>query len=190
MLDFDNFTDRNNNKTIGGRIGFFPIPELELGYSLEYGRVDPGSPDDAHALIQSLDLNYVADVGPLKGRIDLRAQWVFSDVDTITYDPSGTLGFGPLTFSNERSGGYVQLAYRPKELKDSFFSPFESVIRFDMLDQPVGAPTGFSEKRLTVGLNYWMGPSAVLKVAYRFADVDDPAVVDNDAFLLQVAFGF
>ncbi len=59
-----------------------------------------------------------------------------------------------------------------------------------MLDQPVGAPIGFSEKRLTVGLNYWMGPSAVCKVAYRFADVDDPTVRDDNAFLLQVAFGF
>ena len=39
LLSSSNFEDVDDNKAIGGRIGFLPIPELELGYSMQYAEV-------------------------------------------------------------------------------------------------------------------------------------------------------
>ncbi len=193
-LDFKNFEDTNNGKTFGGRVGFFPVPELELGYSLEYGSTAPsgGPPDDVDALIQSIDLNYLLDSDALSGAIDVRGQWAWSDVDTATYDPTGVLGFGPLTYDNERSGGYLQVAYRPSKLLDSFWKDIEGVVRYDYLNLPSGAPVSFDQQRITLGVNYWLTPSAVVKMAYQFDNKDDPSgmAVDENAFFLQMAIGF
>lgn len=188
-LEEDNFTDVNNSKAVGGRIGYFPLPELELGYSLEISRVTASGSDvaDADATIQSVDLNYITSVA--KGTLDLRAQWAFSDVDNVTYDPTGADGFGPATLNNERNGGYVQAAFRPSELEDTVLSDFEGVVRYDAVDLPSGAPEGADESRVTIGLNYWSSASSVFKLAYQFDDTDSPGE-DSNAVLLQWAVGF
>jgi len=192
-LKFKNFEDGNNGVTFGGRVGFFPVPELELGYSLEFGSTAPSGgsqvPSDVDALIQSVDLNYLLESDSINGTIDLRAQWVWSNVDTATFDPTGTLGFGPTRFKNDRNGGYVQVAYRPSKLLDSFWKDVEGVVRYDRLNQPSGAPTSFDQQRVTFGFNYWMSPSAVAKIAYQIDDKDGMGV-DENAFFLQMAIGF
>jgi len=50
-------------------------------------------------------------------------------------------------------------------------------------------PVGFDEQRWTLGLNYWLTPSAVIKAAYEFDDKNGGAR-DQDAFMMQVAVGF
>lgn len=40
-LNFDNFNDLNNNKALGVRIGYLPIPQLEVGYSFEFSNRTP-----------------------------------------------------------------------------------------------------------------------------------------------------
>ncbi len=194
MLHFDNFTDVDNNKAIGARIGFLPIPQLELGYSFQYARVDASgtSRDDVDALLQAVDFSYVRDSNLLKGVVDFKAQWVWSHVGQATYDPTGAFGFGPLTFDNKRDGGYVQLAYRPTKADWKFIRDFECVGRFDLLNQPRGAPEAFDEQRWTLGLNYWLGPSTVIKAAYQFGDRRTPGEgrENVNAILLQAAMGF
>src|SRR5262249_10185523 len=117
-----------------------------------------------------------------------RAEWVWSDIDKAVYDPTGDLGFGPVRFESRRNGGYVQLAYRPTKC-ESCVKDFESVVRFDMLTAPSPAPEQFDEQRWTLGLNYWLGPSTVVKVAYQF-DNRNEGEKDRDAFLAQFAIGF
>jgi hypothetical protein len=34
-LDFNSYTDNNDNKAVGGRVGFLPIPGVEVGYGFE-----------------------------------------------------------------------------------------------------------------------------------------------------------
>lgn len=194
MLTFDNFTDINNNKAVGGRIGFLPIPQLEVAYSVQGSSANADNTSRSHAdvLLQAVDMSYLRDVEFLKGGIDLRAEWVWSRVSRLTYDPDGALGFGPLTFSNRRSGGYAQLAYRPYKIKAPVIDKLEAVLRYDSLDQPAAAPGAFDEERWTCGLNYWLGQSTVLKAAYQFGHRHSPGKgrEDVDGFLLQAAMGF
>lgn len=190
-LSDTNFDDNNNSKTLGGRIGYRPRSGMEVGVSLESARVGAsGDPDfeGVRASILSLDFNYAREVESLRGRVDVRGQWIRSKVDNAVYDPTGALGFGPLSFDNEREGGYLQAAYRPSKA-EGFLENIEPVVRYDFLAQPGGNPAQVDERRWTLGLDYWVGPSAVFKVAYRVEDQDSLGE-DSNAFLAQFAIGF
>ncbi len=188
LLHFDNIPDNNQNKATGVRIGFLPIPELEIGYSFLTAKV--GEEVDASARLHAMDFNYVRDSKSLKGVIDVKGQWVWSKVSDVTYDT----GDGPFTFNNRRNGGYVQLAYRPSKLEDTFVQNMEGVVRWDKIHNPSGAPveTSFDEIRWTIGLNYWLGASTAIKVAYQFGDRTTPGTGKErpSALLLQTAMGF
>jgi len=188
LLHFDNNPDNNGNKAVGARLGFQPFPELEVGYSFKSAKVGEGV--DASARLQAADLNYVRDSKALSGVIDVKGQWVWSKVSDVTYDT----GDGPFTFNNRRNGGFLQLAYRPSKLEDTFIQNLEGVVRWDKIHNPTGAPveTSFDEIRWTIGLNYWLGASTVIKAAYQFGDRTTPGIGKErpSAFLLQTAMGF
>ena len=96
---------------LGGHVGFLPIPELELGYGLQYSRVEAG----VDSWMQSVDLNYVRTSELLRGQVRVNAQWIWSQVGRVAYDAGdfgGTAG-NTFSFSNHRDGGYAQIAYRP-----------------------------------------------------------------------------
>ena len=194
-LDFEAPTDLNNNKSIGGRVGFLPIPALEIGYSNLFARVDPDGSDvgNVDAELQSVDLAYARDVAPLKGALKVRSQWAWSSVDDATYDSTGALGFGPLQVNNNMSsGGYAQVAYRPSQVQSETLKKFEFVVRYDDLELPSSAPRNIDERRWTFGVDYWVNSSTVFKLAYQLDDTDDPAGIEGnrDAVLFQAAMGF
>lgn len=170
--------DNNTNKALGGRIGVLPIPQLEVGFSMMGGRAgtngDPTSQVDA--LLWALDASYTRTWDQIKGTVDARFEFMRSDVDQ---DPSLIGGL-----DNERDGLYVQLAYRPDQL-ENFAKNLEGVFRFDDVDQP---GSGADRSRLTFGINYWLGPSSLGKVAYQVDDRDGPG--DANALLIQFAMGF
>src|SRR5437660_188625 len=187
MLDFDNDANFGGHVAVGGHIGFIPIPQLEIGYGIQRSKVGPRD----HAvenLLQSADFNFVSDSPFLKGLINFRAQWGWSHVGDFVYDPDGSQGFGPLEFNNNRNGGYAQLSYRPTHIDNDIIKNFEGVFRYDRLNQ-LHTPVGFDEQRWTLGLNYWLTPSTVIKAAYEFDDKNGGAR-DQDAFMMQVAVGF
>src|SRR5712692_7946348 len=187
MLDFDNDANFGGHVTVGGHVGFIPIPEIEVGYGIQRSKVGPRD----HAVenvLQSADFNYVRDSTLLKGLINFRAQWGWSHVGHFVYDPDGEQGFGPFSFNNNRNGGYVQMAYRPTHIDNDIIKNVEGVFRYDRLNQ-LHTPVGFDEQRWTLGLNYWVTPSAVVKLAYEFDDKNGGAR-DQDAFMMQMAVGF
>lgn len=190
----DKFLDDVHRKTLGGRIGFYPIPELEVGYSILYGRVGPSgtSFSEVNALLQAVDLGYIRDTDLLKGTITILGQWGWSRVDRATYDPTGTLGFGPVTFDNQRNGGYLELAYRPSKVDIDLLKNCELIVRYDHFHKPPGAPDNVIETRWTLGLDYWVTSALVIKVAYEWDHQNDPAGVARgaNAFLAQFALGF
>jgi hypothetical protein len=187
-LDFDNYSDNNHNKAVGTRIGFLPIPELEFGYSLQGAKVNPGNFEEVDMFLQALDVSYVREIRPLYGTIDTRAEWVWSDVDDATYDPTGQLGFGPLQFGNDRNGGYFQLAYRPSLASERIIKNLEFVLRYDRLQVPDNSPGSSDESRWTPGIDYWVTPSMVVKVAYQFDETS--GAPDQDMLFVQAAMGF
>lgn len=190
LLHFDNNVDTNNNKSVGGRVGCQPVPQLEFGVSYLTGGVTPSGSevDSATANLYGVDLSYNPKMSPSSGRLEFRGEWVVSDIDTVTYDPTGAEGFGPLSYRNKRQGGYFQVAYRlPGEVKT--LSPWECVVRYDTLDQPSDSPQPTDEDRVTLGLNHWLSPSSVVKVAYQF-DNRSGAAQDRNGFILQLGLGF
>jgi len=189
QLKFKDFEDGNNSKAVGGRIGVFLAPELEVGASLEETSnvtPDASAVADAEALIYSFDVNYTGSVPG--GTLDGRAQWIFSDVDDVTFDPSGSVGFGPRKLDNSRDGGYVQVAYRPSDSQSPILSKLEGVARYDSVNLPAGAPEGGDESRVTFGVNFWSTASSVFKVAYQIDNQD--GAPDSDAVMFEWALGF
>jgi hypothetical protein len=189
-LDFNSYTDNNDNKAVGGRVGFLPIPGVEVGYGFETSK--PGFQGttfaDVQALVQSVDLEVSRDSDLLKGRINLFAQYAWSHVDHAVYDPDGSLGFGPLPLTAKRDGGYAELAYRPTKLDIDFLRNLEMIFRWDHLSRDPSGLGDPEETRLTLGLNYWLSPSTVVKAAYEW---DKPNGERNrNALLIQTAMGF
>ena len=185
-LNYDNFDNTDGHIAFGGRISFIPIPQIEIGYGIEHSTVGPRN-QSVNLNIQSVDLNIVDDSALLLGLIAFRAQWVWSDVGSFTYDADGSQGFGPLNFSNRRDGGYAQLSYRPTHV-DNLWKDIEGVVRYDKLRQH-NVPEGIDEQRWTAGLDYWLTPSTVLKLAYQW-DSKSNGQPNASGFLLQVATGF
>ncbi len=187
QLNFDDFTDLNNGKAVGGRLGFLPLYNLEVGYSAMFAQTNPPNFSNTNVFLQAVDLNWRQDVDPLKGQLDVRTEWVWSHVDRATFDPAGTEGFGPLSFSNNRYGGYIQLCYRPTKAENKYLRNVELVSRYDVLRSPSSAPGGDREQRLTLGVDYWITPAIVLKSAYEFDDKKNGE--DQNALLFQIGIG-
>jgi hypothetical protein len=189
-LDFNSYTDINDDKAVGGRVGFLPIPGVEVGYGVETAKPGFQGSTFAHVrdLVQSVDLEITRDSELLKGRINLLAQYAWSRVDHAVYDPDGSLGYGPLPLTAKRDGGYAEIAYRPTKLDIDFLRNLEMVFRWDHLSaQPSGLGDP-EETRWTIGLDYWLSPSTVIKAAYEW---DKPNGQPNkNAVLLQTAMGF
>jgi hypothetical protein len=189
-LDFNSYTDNNDDKAIGGRVGFLPIPGVEVGYGFETSK--PGFQGttfaDVRALVQSVDLEITRNSDLLKGRINLFAQYAWSKVDHAVYDPDGSLGFGPLPLTAKRDGGYAQIAYRPTKLDIDLLRNLEMIFRWDHLSADPSGLGDPSETRWTLGLNYWLSPSTVIKAAYEW---DKPNGERNrNALFFQTAMGF
>ena len=189
-LEFNNFSDNNDDKAFGGRIGFLPIPGVEAGYAFETAKPGTQGGSFAHvrSLLQSVDLNITRVCDLLKGRIDLHAQYAWSKVDRAVYDPDGSLGFGPLSFISRRAGGYAQIAYRPTKAEQDLVRNLELIARWDRLDR---APSGLGdpeEERWSVGVDYWLGPGTAVKAAYEWDKLHGER--NRNALLLQVVAGF
>jgi hypothetical protein len=189
-LDFNSYTDVNDDKAVGGRVGLLPIPGVEVGYAFETAKPGFQGSTFAHVrdLVQSVDLEVTRDSDLLKGRISLFAQYAWSKVDHALYDPDGSLGFGPLPLTAKRDGGYAQLAYRPTKLDNDFLRNLELILRWDHLSRDPSGLGNPAETRWTVGLDYWLSPSTVVKAAYEW---DQPNGERNkNALLFQAAMGF
>src|SRR5438093_10061111 len=91
-LDFNSYTDNNDDKAVGGRVGFLPIPGVEVGYGFETSKTGFQGTTYARvqALVQSVDLEVTRDSDLLKGRINLFAQYAWAHVDHAVYDPDGS----------------------------------------------------------------------------------------------------
>jgi len=153
-LDFNSYTDNNDDKAVGGRVGFLPIPGVEVGYGFETSRPGFQGTTFSHAV----------------------------------YDPDGSLGFGPLPLTAKRDGGYAEIAYRPTKVDIDFIRNLELIFRWDHLSSDPSGLGDPSETRWTLGLNYWLSPSTVVKAAYEW---DKPnGECNRNALFFQTAMGF
>jgi hypothetical protein len=189
--DFSN----NNDKTIGGRLGFLPVPYLEIGASAQYSsNVFPRGDHTAYGRILGLDASMNRDFDPLLGTIDIKTEFVWTRVAPHTYATIAADGTETdVAFNhNHRSGCYAQLAYRPTRVCQKWVKNLEVGVRYDHITNPSATPDTppdaqfqrVSHDRWTVGLNYYLEPSTVLKADYE----RDPHF--GHVFQLQYAIGF
>ena len=190
-LGFVRNRDNNNNKAVGGRIGFLPIPELEIGYSILCGRVNDSSSlhSGVSTLMQGIDFTYAREFDAIKGRLALHGEAVWVDTDDVIF-----MGpFPTFTLDNKSNAWWLQAAYRPTKVDlkigDHFeLKNLEFVVRYDQLRRPGAQRLGLDRDQLTIGLDYWILPNAVVKAAYVFDDTHGDS--DQDGFFLQMGVGF
>jgi hypothetical protein len=151
----------------GGRVGVLPIPGLELGLSGGTGKTAVEGEARRNYSVAGADLSFK------RGPIDLHAEYIQQRV-------------GNLSSSAAPEGGtwkawYAQLAYRIST------TPWEPVVRYGDFTTP---HPDQDLRQWGIGLNYWLTPSAVAKVAYEF-NQGEPGTKNNaDLFLVQFSYGF
>ena len=187
-LMYENYTDNNKSKAIGGRLGLLPFlnSSFELGASFQTANVgDAGSAyENVNAMLYAFDFNYVKQLDFLKGTVDAKAQWNFVNLEKAIYiDHDDSTGKSMYTYDNKRDVYYAQLAYRPTMIQNKVIKNFEMVIRFSSLNLPENAKENKDVTQLIFGLNYWANWRTVFKAAYQ-PDKDNPR------FWFQLALGF
>ena len=204
--------DDNSNKAVSGRIGFLPFSFLEIGGSflvadvsgVEGGEDDhddddtdppplpgpmPLEPTDAKVTLWGGDAAYT------RGPWDVRFEYLNMSRDPIATEYEGSMGVELLP-ELELEAWYAQIAYRLSEITDhEILQKFEPAIRYGEfkisgLDELAEEA---AEKRLDVGLNYWIAPSIVARGVGQWRDFTDRHAGDpseETRFLLQLAYGF
>ncbi len=187
-LEHNNYDNVGKHFAVGGRVGFLPLPELEFGYGFQVSDVapvyQPYHNGSVSSLLQSVDASYIRELECIHGMLNLKAQWVWSQVDRFDYDPVNLA-----SFQNNRNGGYAQIAYRPTRAANGIIKRLEPVLRYDQLSQ-IKTLTGVDEERYTVGLNYWLAPMTAVKVAYEVDRQSGPEADRHNAVLMQFVTGF
>ncbi len=210
-----NFDDNNDDKAIGGRIGFLPFDNsvVEVGVSGQYttGIGDRNTEfENVAALSYAFDLSVVKNsISAIKGNIDLKAQWNQVDVDEFYIElPDGD----EQAINQENSAYYVQLGYRPALSKNNFLNKLEFVGRYSGIDLTEAAehdeeaqPKLFSTPSLLAsigeeeevhnegdrtqwafGVNYWITWRSALKFSYQVTDNEESV----PGLFIHYALGF
>lgn len=159
----NNFTDINSNKAFGGRIGFLPVWNWEIGGSLMFGDAE----DDVDFFMYGFDTEF-----QYRG---------FLFLGEFLHLQNDNIGGGQI----EKNGYYVQGSYRLSDIPiqqrylGSFINGLEPVFRYGKNYLP-----GKDQEQYAIGLDWWLLSSVPLKIAYEFNDGLP------DRFLVQWAFGF
>ncbi|MCB9326437.1 MAG: hypothetical protein H6571_22050 [Lewinellaceae bacterium] len=199
------FPDNNKGKTIGGRLGIFPMSNssLELGFSGMYGKVGAAGTklEDVNALHFAFDMSYVTMISSLSSVLDFKAQYSSVKVDDAEYPDHENPGEF-ITFDNSSSTWFAQLSLRPALVDNNFIRNIEFAGRYSTLITPEGSEWEVDQTQLDLGINYWFDWRTVLKFSYRIsgsaeAAHDEPDVPDvhgeevtGNVFFIHWAIGF
>lgn len=182
-------TDDNENKAVGGRIGVRPLPYISMGVSGLVSKIK-GNEGDGTVPVTTGDYKlFDADAAYTKGNWDIRGEYIRAHLDSLVTasDPAATPARIPGT---TWQAWYAQAAYRLAGVSsNAIVKNLEPVFRYSQYH--VNGFIDFKdlvENRWTLGLNYWIAPSAVVKAAYESRDFRSGS--DADVLRLQAAFGF
>jgi hypothetical protein len=159
----NNRDSNSGNKACGGRIGFKPTKELEVGASYYTGAYTIDGQQNLS--IMDLDAEYKKD------KLTLRGEYVRAIQETSTADLN-------------KHGFYAEAAYRVNR-------HFEPVVRYGQADLDDGS--GYDVKRTTVGLVFYPNPELHpmfnFKISQSFIH-DDGTGESRNEFVAQCAIGF
>lgn len=175
-IDTEGYTgDADDEKIIGGRLAFFPLPKLELGVSGAFGDAAvvendemefAGDPSRAYEVI-GVDAAYQWD------NFDFRGEYIQQDIadEETSVAPEG----------GRWETWYVQAAYKFANAK------WEGVLRYADYQSPHADQ---SQEQWVAGVNYLLSPSAIVKLGFEFNDGLTGERTDNDRWLIQIAYGY
>lgn len=195
--------DDNSNKAVSGRLGFLPVPYLEVGGSFLVGEVSgiademEAAPDPMTALPPS-SANITlwgADAAYTRGPWDVRAEYLNATRDTIATSFAGSSGVEILP-ELKLEAWYAQIAFSLSGVTGhSILQKFEPAVRYgeykvNGLDELAEEA---AERRIDVGVNYWIAPSIVARGVVGWRDfaarpVGEPS--SETRYVLQFAYGF
>ncbi len=160
-LNYDNFGDNNKDKGIGGRIGFVPVPYLEIGAGMETALVgdEESAYKDVRSTTTTFDLNFKKQFVSLKSTITAHGQYITRKIDNPNV--------GVLTYDNSASGGYGEIALRPDGIENKLFKNLEVAFRYDWFTPAENDPENAELTRTAIGFNYWITPSTVIKFNFE-----------------------
>ena len=163
-------TSNDDGKFVfGGRVGFLPIPMLEIGLSGATGKV--AGADESYAT-RDYDV-YGADFAYKWRSLGLRSEYIKQKV--------GAEASSAAPESGNWEAWYAQAAYRFSTTK------WESVLRYSDYDSPHDSD---DQKQWAVGLNYLYSANAMAKLAYDFNNGKNGSAAGDDGFQVQFAYGF
>jgi len=167
--------DEDGTKAVGGRIGFLPIPSVEIGLSGATGKATVtknGGVDltgDPNRTYSAADVDFSYHDGGLRFLAEYIEQKV-GDAAASVAPEGGTW-----------KAWYTQVSYQIPETK------VEGVLRYGDYDAP-GKEN--DQTQTALGLNWWFAPHVVAKINYEFNDGERGSSADANTFRAQIAYGF
>ncbi len=183
--------DDNNNKSIGGRLALFPMPQLEIGGSFLTAKIDglEGTglfePTRANFELWGFDGAYT------KGPWDVRFEYLRSTRDELfsAHEEGEDV---ELLEKQTLKAWYAQAAYRLSQFSDNrHMGRLEPVVRYGQFRAEGNHELEeMAQNNFYLGLNYWMAPSFVLRAGYEVKDFQDPDAANEKLFQLEASYGF
>jgi hypothetical protein len=188
--------DNNNTMAFGGRIAYAFLPEWEVGISYYSGKYS--NDGDLNYDAYNIDFNWVGSYASVRGEIFGSSAETEGEDEPTEVDEHGEEWVKDF----DKSGWYIQGTWQARELGNAWLNPVEFVVRYSDIKSDFDGSIGhdFEEdagkmgSRIYYGVNYWLEPSAVLKLGAESTSIDNEGaghggIVDDRVFL-QLAFGF
>ncbi len=166
-------SNEDNNYLFGGRLGFIPMTNVEIGVSGAFGDVALEDEGDRDYDVLGFDA-----FGRWK-ELDFRAEYVRQKL--------GSLGTSVAPDSQEWEAWYAQFSYKLSQIPHRFINQLELVARYSDYDSNHADQ---KQEQWTWGLNYLIAPQAMVKFGYEFNDGLAGEPTDEDRLLIQLGYGF
>ncbi len=160
-------SDEDDNKTFGGRLGFLPIPNLEVGISGTLGNIALVNESDRDYDVLGFDMFY------RWKNLNLRAEYIKQKV--------GALAASVAPEGQKWEAWYTQASYKLLPTK------FELVARYSDYNSKHADQ---AQEQWALGVNYLFANQGMAKFSYEFNDGLTGEPTDDNKFLVQLSYGF
>lgn len=186
--------DNNDTMAFGGRVAYAFLPEWEIGFSYYSG--DYSNDGDLNYSAYNIDFNWIGSYSSVRGEI-------FGSTAETEGETEAEVEHGEEWVKDfDKSGWYIQGTWQARQLGKAWLNPIELVVRYSDIESDFDGSIGhdFEEdagkmgSRIYYGVNYWLEPSAVLKLGAESTSIDNEGAghggIIDDRVFLQLAFGF
>lgn len=165
--------DEDGRKVGGGRIGFLPIPALEVGVSAAFGRIGLfNMPEDSQSIERRRYTAFGTDASYQWEAVNLRGEYIKQQVSHNAFS---------MIPGNKWRAWYTQIAYR------ILSTQWESVLRYGNYKT---LQTEQRRRQTALGINYWFASNVVAKGTYEFNHGTSNTSNNANRILFQIAYGF